>query len=194
MVTMAEKPRQTDEIAEFRFSWFTTFLIAYETDERKLNLRCLGCRELIKLDFKKPSHVRGVIEFNGLYIPVIDPAILLLNRPTPLNNLSCILITPHRWGPQQFYTAIVIEDIDEIMEFATSQPGIGPLRDISVNMRFVLDMHKNSGMESWLYENHQLLEACRRQCQPVDSEIREELFEQDCIAFTHTCSEESLDI
>lgn len=194
MVTIAEKPRQADEVAEFRYSWFTTFLIAYETDERKLNLRCLGCRELVKLDFKRPSHIRGVIEFNGLYVPVIDPAILLLNRPTPLNNLSCILIIPHRWGTQQFYTAIVIEDIDEIMEFATSQPGIGPLRETSVNMRFVLDMHKNSGMDSWLYENHQILEACRRNSQPVDDEIGEELPEQNYIGFARACCEESLDI
>ncbi|MGD0076995.1 MAG: hypothetical protein ABSB91_00050 [Sedimentisphaerales bacterium] len=194
MVTMMEKPRQTDTITQFRYSWFTTFLIAYQADERKLNLRCLGCRELIKLDFKKPSHIRGVIEFNGLYVPVIDPAILLLNRPTPLNNLSCILITPHRWEHQQFYTGIVIEDIDEIMEFATSEPGIGPLRDISVNIRFVLDMRKNAGMESWLYENHQILETCRREYQPLGCELGDELQQQGYIDFKQSCSEESLDI
>jgi hypothetical protein len=194
MVTMAEKPRQIDSFTQFRYSWFTTFLITYETDEHRLNLRCLGCRELIKLDYKTPSHIRGVIEYNGLYVPVIDPAILLLNRPTPLNNLSCILIAPHRWEHQQFYTAILIEDIDEIMEFATSQPGIGPLRDISINMRFVLDMRKNTGMESWLYENHQILETCRREYQPLDNQLRDELQEQDYIALTQTCSEESLDI
>jgi hypothetical protein len=194
MVKMMDKPQQPDAFTQFRYSWFTTFLITYEIDERKLNLRCVGCRELIRLDYKKPSHIRGVIEFNGLYVPVIDPAILLFNKPTPLNNLSCILVTPHRWEHQQFYTGIVIEDIDEIMEYATSQPGIGPLRDITINMRFVLDMRKNAGMESWLYENHQILETCRREHQPLCSELGDKLQEQDYFAFNQTCSEESLDI
>jgi hypothetical protein len=184
METAAGEIGQAGQINQHHYSWFATFLIAYEIDERRLNLRCLGCRELIKLDYKKPSHIRGIIEYNGLYVPVIDPAILLLKRPTPLNNLSCILIAPHRWGSQQFYTGIVIEDIDEIMEFATSDPGIGPLRDISVNIRFVLDLRKSPGAESWLYENHRMLDICRNENQQ----------EQDYIAFKRICEEKAMNI
>jgi len=157
MVTMTKEPQQGEEISQRQYYWFTTFLLAHEIKARKLNLRCLGCRELIKLDYKKPTHIRGVIEFNGLYIPVIDPGILLLDRPSAFSNLSCILIVPHRWEHQQYYTGIVIEDIDEIMEFASSEFDIEPPRDISVNIRFVLDMHKSPGAESWLYDNHRML-------------------------------------
>ena len=180
MVTMMREPQETKGTSQSQYSWFTTFLLAPETGARKLNLRCLGCRELIKLDYKKPTHIRGVIEYNGLYIPVIDPGILLLGRPSEFSNLSCILIVPHRWEHQQLYTGIVIEDIDEIMEFASSEPGVDPLRDITVNIRFVLDLRKSPGAQSWLYENHRMLEICR-------NESRQE---QDYIVFKQICENE----
>jgi chemotaxis signal transduction protein len=182
MVTMTRKPQQADGIDLFHYIWFTTFLLAYGTDTRKLSLRCLGCRELIKLDYKKPTHIRGVVEFNGLYVPVIDPSILLLGRPTSFSNLSRMLIFPHHWEHQQFYTGIIIEDIDEIMEYASSEPDIELLKDISVNIRFVLDVRKSPGAESWLYKNHQMLGVCRRENQQ----------EQDYIAFKRICSEKAL--
>jgi len=178
MVTMTIEPQQVKEISQHKYSWFTAFLLAHEIKARKLNLRCLGCRELVKLDYKKPTHIKGVIEFNDLYIPVIDPGILLLGRPSAFNNLSCILIVPHRWENQQYYTGIVIENIDEIMEFASSEPGVEPLRDVSVNIRFVLDMSKSPGAESWLYENHRMLDICRNEYQQ----------EQDYIVFKRICS------
>lgn len=179
MVTMTTELQQVDGVSQPQFRWFTTFLLAHETKTRKLNLHCLGCRELVKLDYEKPTHIKGVIEFNGLYIPVIDPGILLLGRPSAFSNLSCILIVPHRWENQQYYTGVVIEDIDEIMEFASSEPGIEPLRDVSVNIRFVLDMRKSPGAESWLYENHRMLDICRNEYQQ----------EQDYIVFKRICSE-----
>ena len=161
-----------------QLSWFTTFLIAYEIEAKQLNLRCLGCRELVKLEYKKPTHITGIIEFNGLYIPVIDPGILLLDRPTSLNNMSCILIAPHRWQHQQYYTGIAIENIDEIMEFASCHPDKEPLRDLSINMRFVRDIRKSPGAESWLYENLIMLDMCRHESQK----------EQDYLAFKQICS------
>jgi hypothetical protein len=147
-----------------------------------LNLRCLGCRELIKLDYKKPTHIRGVIEFNGLYIPVIDPGILLLGSPSIFSNLSCILIIPHHWQQHQYYTGIIIEDIDEIVELAYSVANVEPLRDLSVNIRFVLDMRKSPGAESWLYENHRMLDICRNENQ----------HQQDFLAFKRMWSEKML--
>jgi hypothetical protein len=182
MVTIIREPQQAEELSQRQYSWFTTFLLAPETGAKRLNLRCLGCRELIKLDYKKPTHIRGVIEFNGVYIPVMDPGILLLGRPTKFNNLSCILIVPHRWEHQQYYTGIVIEDIDEIMEFASSEPNIDPPMNISANIRFVFDLRKSPGAESWLYENHRMLDICRNEKQQ----------EQDYIAFKRICSEKML--
>lgn len=182
MVTMTTEPHQNDGISQYQYSWFTTFLLAHETSARKLNLRCLGCRELIKLDYKKPTHIRGIIEFNGLYIPVIDPGILLFGRPSAFSNLSCIMIIPHSWRHQQYYTGIIIEDIDEIMEFASSEPNTEPSRDISANIRFVFDLRKSPGAESWLYENHRMLDICRNEKQQ----------ELDYIAFKRICSEKML--
>ena len=178
MVTTATGQEQNDGISQQRFSWLTTFLLAYEIQENRLNLRCIGCRELVNLYYKKPSHIIGVVEYNGTYIPVVDPGILLLDKTTPLNNLSCILIVSHKWQYQQYHTGIIIRDVDEIMEFAASQPVTEPLRNMSINMRFIFDIRKSPGSESWLYENHAMLEMCRAECQR----------EQDYRAFKQICS------
>lgn len=184
MVTMTNQPQQNEGISQLQYSWFTIFLLVPETNAPKLNLRCVGCRELIKLDYKKPTHIRGVIEYNGLYIPVIDPGILLLGRPSEFNNLSCILIIPHRWEYQQFYTGIVMENIDEITELAACQPNANPIRNISINIRFILDLRKSPGSESWLYENHRMLDDCRNESQA----------ELDYIAFRQICSKQHLSV
>ena len=184
MMTMTNEPQQNTKISPQQYSWFTAFLLAPETNERRLNLRCIGCRELVKLEYKKPTHIRGVIEFNGLFIPVIDPGILLLGRPSAFSNLSCILIIPHRWQHQMFYTGVFVEDIDEIMDIASDRPDVEPLRDISVNIRFILDMRKSPGAESWLYENHRILEINRREYQQ----------EQDYIAFSRKCALNMLNV
>jgi hypothetical protein len=179
MIAMTRGPQETKEISQSQYSWFTTFLLVSENSKQKLNLSCLGCRELIKLDYKKPTHIRGVIEFNDSYIPVIDPKVLLLGRPSAISNLSCILIIPHRWEYQQFYTGIVIEDIDEIMELVAGKPD-DDLGDISINIRFVLDLRRSPAAESWLYENHQILAICRNESQA----------EQDYIAFRQICAKQ----
>lgn len=170
MVTAAKGARQVNLIDQ-QHSWFIIFLLGQEDVRSVPNVHCVGCRELVILDYEEPAHIRGVIEFNGVYIPVIDPRILLFGLPTKFNNLSCILVVPHRWGHQQFYAGIIIEDIDEIIEYASGEPDVGPLKDISVNIRFVLDMRKNPGAESCLYENQQ---------------------EQDYITFERICSEKTL--
>ena len=184
MVTITSQPQQNDGINQLQYSWFTIFLLAPETNAQKFNMRCVGCRELIKLDYKKPSHIRGVIEYNGLYIPVIDPCILLLGRSSEFNSLSCILIVPHRWEYQQYYTGIITESIDEITELAACQSDANHEKNISINIRFVLDLHKSPGAESWLYENHRMLDICRNESQA----------ERDYIAFKRICKKQAMNI
>jgi chemotaxis signal transduction protein len=182
MVKMTSQLQQNEGVSQRQYSWFTIFLLAPETNAQKLNLRCMGCRELIKLDCKRPSHIRGVIEYNGLYMPVIDPSILLLGRPSKFNTLSCILVVPHRWEYQQFYTGIVMENIDEITELASCEPNANQVRNISINVRFALDLRKSPGAEAWLYENHQMLDICRNESQA----------EQDYIAFKRICEKQAI--
>lgn len=184
MVTLTRETQQTGGFGRNQYSWFATFILAPEAGEQKLNLRCMGCRELTKPDYNKITHISGVIEFNCSYIPVIDPSKLLLGKPSVFSNLSCILVISHHWEYQQFYTGIVIEDIDEIMEFALSNPDIDPLRNISVNIRFVFDLRKNTNAQSWLYENHRILEVCRNESQA----------EQDYFAFRQICSKQHLSV
>jgi hypothetical protein len=184
MVTTTSQPQQNEGISRQQYSWFTIFLLAPESNSLKLNLRCGGCRELIKLDYKKPTHISGVIEFNGFYIPVIDPAVLLTARPSVLSNLSCILIIPHSWEYQHYDTGFIIEDIDEIMELASNESGIEPSGDISINIRFILDLRKSRNAESWLYENHRMLDICRN-----GSEA-----ERDYTAFRQICSKQHLSV
>jgi hypothetical protein len=177
MVTVTSEAQQVN-IVNQQHSWFTVFLLERENSRCVPEVHCVGCRELVILDYKKPTHIRGVIEFNGAYIPVIDPGILSLGEPTRFSNLSCILIVPHGVENQKLHTGIIIGDIDEIMEFASSEAP----KNISVNIGFVLDMRKDCGMEPWLYENHRMLDACRR----------ESLQEKDYIDFEKICSEKAL--
>jgi len=70
------------------------------------------------------------------------------------------------------------------MEFASSEPNIEPTRDVSANIRFVFDLRKSPGADSWLYENHKMLVICRNESQQ----------EQDYIAFKQIRSEMTMSI
>jgi len=72
---------------------FMTYQLKH--NEHELDVSYYGCREIVIPDYKRPSYIRGMIEVEGKYIPVIDPNIYYLSQPTQLTNLACILVLEH---------------------------------------------------------------------------------------------------
>jgi len=103
-------------------------------------------------NYGMPTHVRGLIEFDGKHIPVIDPSVQLCNEPTKLTDSSCILIIEH----QKLHTGIVIKDIEEVMKLAAgyfeSKANLGA----SINMHFILDINNNIQANELLAKNHRI--------------------------------------
>ncbi|MGD8787826.1 MAG: chemotaxis protein CheW [Phycisphaerales bacterium] len=140
---------------------FITF--TFTQQGRELQVRCRGCREIMILDYQKPTHIRGLIEFDGKYIPVIDPNIQLFGEPTKLNTSSCILIVEHRYDCQKLHTGILIENFEEIMQLAASSFKLEIGNQASVNMHFILEAHNNDRSNKLLFENYRALDICETQ-------------------------------
>jgi chemotaxis signal transduction protein len=101
-----------------------------------------------------PAHSLGVIEFDGKYIPVIDPSIQFCGEPTKLSTLSCIMIVRHIHKQEILHTGIVIEDIEEVMKLAVGDYKLGAGLGASVNMHFILEIPGNIHANALLAENY----------------------------------------
>jgi chemotaxis signal transduction protein len=145
---------------------FITF--TFKQQGRELQVRCRGCREIMILDYQKPTHIRGLIELDGKYIPVIDPSIQLCGEPTKLNSSSCILIVEHRYRCQTLHTGVLIENFEEILLLAANSFKSGASGQASVNMHFILEAHNNDRSNKLLFENHRALGICERRKQQAE--------------------------
>jgi chemotaxis signal transduction protein len=109
------------------------------TDE----MRCLGCREIVIPEYKTPTHIRGMIEFERELIPVIDPSLYFLNKPTQVTNATCILVIQHSHGCRSRRTGVLIENDEEILNLAAGSYKTAVVKPSTFNMRFVLEIYNN---------------------------------------------------
>ena len=137
---------------------FITFVLHQQ--KRNLDIRCCGCKEMTFSDHKKPTHIKGVIEFEGHYVPVIDPSLWLCGEPTRLDHCTCILVVQHTSEYRPFKTGIIIQDSEEIMNLAAGIYNRGILKGTSFNMRFVLEIPKSSFASKFLADSHLALSLC----------------------------------
>jgi hypothetical protein len=86
---------------------FMTYQLKH--NEHELDISYYGCGEIVIPDYKRPSYIRGMIEFEGNYIPVIDPNIYYQGQPTQLTNLACILVIRHFYEYRNHQTGIILE-------------------------------------------------------------------------------------
>ena len=140
---------------------FITFI--FNRQGRDLDIRCCGCKELMLSDHKKPTHIKGVIEFEGRYIPVIDPSIWLCGESTRLDHGTCILVVPHTCEYRQYKTGILIQDSEEIMNLAADAYKHGAVKGTSFNMRFVLEIPKSAFASKFLADSHSAFDLCEEQ-------------------------------
>ncbi len=122
--------------------------------EHQLDVCYYGCREILIPDHKTPTHIRGIIEFDGTFVPVIDPGIFFERKATVVTNSACILVIEHIHESRTRRTGIIIEDIDEIMNLAAGSYGGGALVPSTVNMSFVTKMLDKAAANDLLSDTH----------------------------------------
>ncbi|MEJ2701167.1 MAG: chemotaxis protein CheW [Sedimentisphaerales bacterium] len=137
---------------------FITFV--FNEQGREPDIRCCGCKEMMFSNYKKPTHIKGIIEFEGRYVPVVDPSIWLCGEPTHLAGDACILVVEHSFEHRQLKTAILIPDSEEVMNLAAGVYGRSAPSQTSFNMRFVLEISKNTFANKFLADTHLALSAC----------------------------------
>jgi len=159
---------------------FMTYQLKH--NEHEIDASYYGCREIVIPDYKKPSYIRGMIEFEGNYIPVIDPNIYYRSQPTQLTNLACILVIKHVHECRNHQTGIILEDIKEIMNLVTSNFRNMVLKTLPFNLRFVLKVLKRSNAYKLLSDTHMSISLCEQQKQAnADFIAFSEIVERDLV-------------
>ena len=130
--------------------------IVYLLDQRgrELEVRCRGCREIIVPDYKTPTHIRGMIEFDGVLIPIIDPGVFFHKKPVQVTNSTCILVVEYYHESRNRRIGILMEDTEEILNLAAGSYRTGSFKPSTFNMRFVVKMSGNAAMTGLLVDTH----------------------------------------
>jgi hypothetical protein len=143
------------------------FFIVYLLKQhgRSVEVRCRGCREIVIPDYKTPTYIRGMIEFEGDFVPVIDPGLFFRNQPAEVTNSTCILIVQHSDESRKRRTGVLIDDIEEIMNLAAGSYKAGALKPSTFNMGFILEIPDSAAARELLAETHTAYDLCEQQKQ-----------------------------
>jgi chemotaxis signal transduction protein len=143
---------------EFDFYLLITFLLQIENERTQAHIRCLGSREILKLNRESRKHILGMIEFESSYIPVVDLGAAFGIESIKIDTSKCILIVEHNYKSQKLYTGIIIQDLGEIEKLAAGILKIGTGLGASANMHFVLEMYNShNDTHEILVESHKIL-------------------------------------
>ena len=140
---------------------FITFVLKKYKGEIEVN--CRGCREIIIPDFKKPVHIKGLIELGGKHIPVVDPGIYFRGESTELTASTCIVVVEHSYEYRVLETGILMSDIEEVMNLVTGGYPSVNLKRLSFNGQFIHEMSKYPEAEEFLTNSHLTLNRCKEQ-------------------------------
>ena len=143
---------------DYDFFLLTTFLLKTANDNKQIQVRCLGSREILKADIEIPRHILGIVKFESSCIPVVDLACAFGIEPMKFDNSTCILVIEHNYKSQTLHTGIIIQSFEEIEKLAAGVLELGTGLGASPNMHFVLEMQTsyNDGHEI-LVESHKAL-------------------------------------
>ena len=112
---------------------FVAYLLQQRGREFDVNYH--GCRAIMIPDYKTPTHIRGMMEFEGALIPVIDPGISFHNQSAHLSHAACILVVEHGHESRRRRTGVIIEDFEEVMNLAAGSYGSGALKPSTFNTK-----------------------------------------------------------
>jgi hypothetical protein len=116
-------------------------------------------------DYKMPTYISGIIEFEGSFIPVIDPGIYYQNNPVWVTNATCVLVLEHNYKSHTCRTGVLIKNIEEIMNLAAGCYKTRAFKPASFNMRFVLEIPDNVDASELLSNTHVAYELREQQKQ-----------------------------
>lgn len=131
---------------------FITFRVARQ--DKEYEVHCCGCREIIVPDYKKPVHIKGLMDFNHRYIPVVDPGFHFSGKPTHMTDSTCILVVSHNYEYRELETGILIQDIKEILNLAAGIYSSSALQEASYNIRFVTGLVRDIEKNIFLTDCH----------------------------------------
>jgi chemotaxis signal transduction protein len=139
---------------------FITFVL--NRRQRDLDVRCCGCKDIMVSDYKKPTYIKGMIEFEGQIIPVVDPSTWFGGQPTRVTASACILVVQHSYECRPLKTGVLVPDTEEVMNLAAGNYASGTPKETSFNTRFVLDILRNIFSNRFLADSHLALSRCER--------------------------------
>jgi chemotaxis signal transduction protein len=135
---------------------FITYHLKEEIN--KLNVICKGCRVINILDYELPSYVKGMINYDGEYVSIIDPSVYFRGQQSMLGNLACILIIEYVYEYRNCKAGIIIEDIDEIMNLAAGNYENSDRSPTTFNMSFIIEALQKGQAEQFLSNTQNLLD------------------------------------
>ncbi|MBN1974643.1 MAG: chemotaxis protein CheW [Sedimentisphaerales bacterium] len=146
---------------------FITYYL--KTNKSEMEVSCRGCKEIACYDYELPAYIRGMIEFEGENIPVIDPNMYFRGRPSNTGNLTCVLVIEYVHEYRNCRAAILIEDIDDVMNLAA-----GNYRNaaFSFNMNFIIEALKKGTAEQFLLNTQRLIEMNEKRAFAVQGSLR----------------------
>jgi chemotaxis signal transduction protein len=142
---------------KFDFCLLTTFLLGRQ-DGIQTQIRCLGSREILKIDSDTPRYILGTIEFKSSHIPVVDPGAASGSEPVEIDHSTCILVIKHNYVSRRLHTGIVIQGFEEVEKLAAGIYKTGWELEATENVRFVLEMHNGRELgNEILTDSHRVL-------------------------------------
>jgi len=139
--------------------FFMPIVFSLNNDFGKLKVTCKGCRELVPQESPLPSHLKGMIEYEGLFIPVIDPSSRHSDDSVELTNDSCILVVGHEYKGTKLYTGIIAGSFQQILELSINSEA-RDAKACGANVCFALEIFEqasDSHANRLLWHNHLLL-------------------------------------
>ncbi len=143
MSDVAEQTQQTINELSDKEGKYLTFALAHE----EYGLEILKVREIIGyMEItavpQTPCFVRGVINLRGQVIPVVDLRAKFGMETAEVTDQTCIIVVEITQGNHAFYTGIVVDHVQEVLDIGGQDIEEAPQFGSSVNTNFILGMGK----------------------------------------------------
>jgi purine-binding chemotaxis protein CheW len=149
------KPR-AKEIAQ------TTQYLSFFLAEEEYAVGILRVREIIELGAltripSMPDWIRGVINLRGTVVPVIDLALKLGLRPTPVTKLTCVVIVEASLDGISRTMGVLVDSVSQVIDLSTQDIESPPTFGTKIRADFLLGVGKIDGKLALLLDIDQVL-------------------------------------
>lgn len=143
MSDVVEQAQHTINTLLDREGKYLTFALAHE----EYGLEILKVREIIGyMEItavpQTPDYVKGVINLRGQVIPVVDLRAKFGMETADVTDQTCIIVVEISQGDHAFYTGIVVDHVQEVLDIAGQDIEEAPQFGSQVDTNFILGMGK----------------------------------------------------